>query len=290
MVAVVRGEPPSAGSAIPFVGPLRVGHEVVAGELIAAGTRDDVDRRAAGLRFTQRPGDLHVDFLRVRDIGDIAAGHPHDPGAAAGVDDRPIHHDAALVERFVGQRVDGEEGCWLGIPVSAQVVDVVVAPDADAAHAVRAQAGRSEPRRQGQDAADVARRRQIANVLARKRRDLTRVLHVHRRRLADDSHRVRDLADSHRRIDGSGKPGRQHDVVLLLLGEPLEREGHDIGANGKVGDSILPARIAGGRPDFFNERGACHFDKHSRYHAALGVAHGPGDVALLGQHRCRQQQ
>ena len=41
-----------------------------------------------------------------------------------------------------------------------------------------------EPRRQGQDAADVARRRQIANVLARKRRHLTRVLHVNGRRLA----------------------------------------------------------------------------------------------------------
>ena len=141
---------------------------------IAAGARNDVDRRAAGFRFAQRPGDLHVDFLGVRDVGDIAAGHPHDAGAAAGVDDRPIHHDAALRAAFgvVGRRV------------RAQVVDVVVAPDADAADAVGTQAGGGEARRQRQDAADVARRRQIANVLARKRRDLTRVLDVNGGRFA----------------------------------------------------------------------------------------------------------
>ena len=64
--------------------------------LIAAGARNDVDRRAAGFRFAQRSGNLHVDFLRVGDVGDIAAGHAHDAGAAAGVDDRPVHHDATL--------------------------------------------------------------------------------------------------------------------------------------------------------------------------------------------------
>ena len=68
------------------------------------------------------------------------------PAPPPGVDDRPIHHDAALAERVVGERVRGGEGaCWLGVGVRAQVVDVVVAPDADAADAVRAQTGRGSP-------------------------------------------------------------------------------------------------------------------------------------------------
>src|SRR4029078_7421578 len=130
--------------------------------------RNDVDRRAAGFRLAQSPGDLYADLLGVRDIGDIAAGHAHDAGAAAGIDDRSVHHDAAL--RATIGVVAGH--------VRAQVVDVVVAPDADTADAVGTKTGVGQARRQRQHAANVARRRELANVRARNRRDLTRTLHV----------------------------------------------------------------------------------------------------------------
>src|SRR5687768_17900533 len=131
MTAVVGREPSATIVTLIVERPTRVRPEVVAGEPVAAGTWNDVDRRAAGLRLAESSGDLHAHFLGVGDVGDIPAGHPHDPGAAAGVDDRPVHHDAALRAAFgvVGRRV------------RAQVVDVVVTPDADAADAVRPEAG-----------------------------------------------------------------------------------------------------------------------------------------------------
>src|SRR5262245_200293 len=235
MLAVVLRKPRTAEQvataqlAARVVIALRIGDEVVARERVAAGAWNDVNRRAAGFRLAQPAGDLNADLLGVGHVGNIAAGHAHDAGAPASVDDRSVHHDAAL-RAAVGVVAGG---------VRAQVVDVVVAPDPDTADAAGAKAGVRQARRHRQHAADVARRRELANLRARKRRDLARTLHVDNWRLATDRDGLGQLADGHRGIDRSGESCGEHDVVTLLLREPRKGERHGIGADWQVGDSIL---------------------------------------------------
>src|SRR4030095_1084488 len=74
----------------------RVRGVVVARITVPTRTGNDVDRGAAGLRVSQGPRHLHVDFLRRGDVGGEPTGLTDDRQARAGVDDLPIHHDAAL--------------------------------------------------------------------------------------------------------------------------------------------------------------------------------------------------
>ncbi len=163
----------------------------------------------------------------------------------------------------------------------AQVVDVVVAPHADAAHAIGTQAGGGQARRERQEAADVPRRRQFTDGFARERRHLTRVLDIYDGRLRCYRNGLSQLTDAHRRVDGRGKPGRQDDVVTLLTRETRQRERHGVGANRQVRESILPVVVARRRANLFDQRRARRLDDHAGYDSARCIPDRTGNLALL---------
>ena len=187
----------------------RVAGEIASAESITASLGNDVDGGAAGFRFAQGARDLDGYFRGVRDVRAVTASHPHDP-CAGRVDDVAVHHDAPLRQRI---RVSGRG-------VGGQIVDVVVAPDTGAADTVGTEAGRREPGSQCEQAADVARCRQVPYLGSDKRGGLTRSLDVNGRCGSHHRHSLGKLADRHRRVHGRGEAARQDDVAVLLSGKP----------------------------------------------------------------------
>jgi hypothetical protein len=79
-------------------GAAGVGGVPIAGEPVAAGARDDVDGRAAGLRLAEPARQLNVDFLRGRDVGRVAVGETAERQHRAAVDGHAVHEHAPLLQ------------------------------------------------------------------------------------------------------------------------------------------------------------------------------------------------
>ena len=91
-------------------------------------------------------------------------------------------------------------------------------------------------------------------------------------------------------VDRRDERAAQLDAFALHRAEAGQRERHGVGARPKIDDSILAGVVADDRADFFNQDGACGFDRHARQHGAGRVFDDAGDGRLSPDGRREQNQ
>ena len=165
----------------------------------------------------------------------------------------------------------------------ARLLALVAAADVEPLHA--------DARRLGQRAPGVGRVRHADQLFAfQVGADLCR-RDVNHRRGAGDDDVFGEPAELQLRVNGEGLAEDDPDVFAHVLAEPLELEGHAIGAGWQGGEEVAAVGL-GDRRALSLKRGRRHSDGHTRKHGSLRVAHGSGETALadLGEAWRRRQE
>ena len=220
-----------------------VAHEVGAAEVVAAGSRNHVERRAAAIGLAETARDRHLDFRGVRRV--VA-----EPGDAAAVERRSDVHAVDLDRAFVAASAAcGEE-------VHHRIGARVETRGLNAGH-------------RGEDVAVAARGRQ--------RRDHVVVdhllragggVHVHDRRLARDRDGFLHAADPQVSADRDDLCTADFHALPPHGDEAGERERDGVGAGGEIFNAVLAGPVRGRGPNLLEQRWAGRFDGHAWQHGA----------------------
>ena len=241
--------------------------EQLALELVAARLRDDVEVDPAFFRFAEPARQVHLDFLRVGRVEDVA-------GDSSTVERRA---DVEAVERHVAlvaaAAVAGEDAH------GGRERDVEIA----AGH-----------RRHGcEDRIVTAGDRERPDDICVQDLLTRRALHVDDRGLAGDRDRLSDGSHLQVRVDRDDSGATHFDARAPHRAESGERERDRVGAWRQLGQLVLAGRIGDGRARLLDQRGAGCLDGGTREHTAGCVLDNARQRRLSesrgGQHRQRRQ-